>query len=64
MTYISQLLYVAILCMTKLSIIIFIRYIALAQWAAISCRVLLYAVGLWGICAVIALAFQCKLPNP
>ena len=47
MTYISQLLYVAVLCLTKLSIIIFIRYIALARWAAVSCRVLLYAVGLW-----------------
>ena len=64
MTYISQLLYVVVLCLTKLSIIIFIRYIALARWAAISCRVLLYAVGLWGISAIIALAFRCKLPNP
>ena len=64
MTYISQLLYVAVLCLTKLSIILSIRYIALARWAAISCQVLLYAVGLWGISAILALAFQCKLPSP
>ena len=64
MTYISQLLYVAVLCLTKLSLILFIRHIALARWAAVSCRILLYTVGLWGISTVIALAFQCKLPSP
>ena len=58
------MLYVAVLSLTKLAIILFIRYIALARWAAISCRVLLCAVSLWSISAITALAFQCKLPSP
>lgn len=64
LTYVNQLLYIAVLCLSKLSLVLFIRFFALAQWAVVSCRVLLYAVGLWAVSTIFASAFQCHLPNP
>jgi len=62
--YASQILYIATLCCAKLSIGQFLGTLARAKEVRAALGLTTIITGLWGIIAILALAFQCSLPHP
>nr|OQO32261.1 hypothetical protein B0A51_00509 [Rachicladosporium sp. CCFEE 5018] len=63
-TYVAAIFMILALTAAKVSIVALITHIQPLKPVRIGCYVLLGVIGLWCVSSVIALAFQCSLPQP
>ena len=64
MIYVSNILAIAILCLSKLSIFAFIALLTITVPTVRMNRLVAATVALWGLATLFAVAFSCELPLP
>lgn len=62
--YTSQLLYIPVLCLAKLSTLIYLRALSPETPYGLLNQIIEFIVIIWGISAEFGIAFQCSMPNP
>lgn len=62
--YAYQILFIITICLSKISLLLFIIRLTPSAVITKGGRILMGAIILWGIATVFALAFQCSLPQP
>ncbi|KAI9843987.1 MAG: hypothetical protein M1838_002393 [Thelocarpon superellum] len=61
--YTSQVLYQAVICLAKISLLLFISRLTASKSTRQVCRLVMILVGAWSIAAAFALVFQCQAPH-
>ena len=64
LNYIYQILFIATICFSKLSLLAFINRLLPSPRNALGSTILMGITAAWGVAAIFSIAFQCDLPSP